>query len=132
MKPANSVTAQNERIADELRQLTMRFRNRDTEFPAALYDFLADNGVDPMRSVMLFATSAEQGTNPIVGHILSQDRQFFDFDLDCDAHGQSIIEIHEWADKTSEHNMSSKNPGYGKGQGCIAIEVQRQLNNNDI
>ena len=131
MKPSNNTSSQNERTAASIRELTIRFRKRDSQFQPALYDFLTSQGVDPMRSVLLTASFAEQGTNPIVGHILTQNGQFFDFDIDCDTSGTIVADLHDWSENSSLQNLSANSPGYKKGDGRIAIEVQQKLNGND-
>lgn len=125
MHSYNNIAAQNQREADRMRQLTLRFRSR--EFPEAVYSFLSSMGVDSSQSVVLHASRDEQGTNPFVGLILSQDGRFFELDIDCDLSGSKVIEELMWIDVTEGQNLRESNRGFGKGTGFIALEVQHEL-----
>lgn len=127
MKPPENVAAQNERVAEGIAELTTQFRSRSAFFPSALYDFLVARDVNPALSVMISASRDEQGINPIVGLLLTQAGRFYDFDLDCDPSGTNVVDTNEWTDVTDNQNMTPSNPGFGKGLGAIAVDVQRRL-----
>ena len=127
MKPHNNVAAQNERVTQDIAELTAKFRSETEFFPTALYKFLNSRNVTPSLSVMISASRDEQGINPIVGLLLTQDGRFYDFDLDCDSSGTNVVDINEWTDVTDQQNMCSTNPGTGIGLGYTAMEVQKRL-----
>jgi hypothetical protein len=130
MRPRNpNVAEQNAAVGEEIARLTDAFRGRRAGYPAALYDFLFANGVDVSRSVLVSASTAEQGINPICGLVLTQDGRFMNFDLDCTADGREVVEVHEWADDTARQNLDARNPGFGKGVGRVALELLRRSGN---
>lgn len=123
MRPKNNVAAQNEVVRAEIVRLTLEFRNRTAGYPEALYGFLASQGIDVSRSVLVSATMAEEGIRPICGVLLTPNGHFMDFDLDCSADGTEVECVHRWTDETTGYNTNARNPGFGKGFGCIALEV---------
>lgn len=127
MKPRYpNVAEQNYAVNDRIVRLTESFRNRTAQYPEALYRFLVGKGVDLSRSVLVSASIAEQGINPVAGVVLTQAGRFMSFDLDCSMDGSEVIEVHSWSDSTEEQNLNAHNPGFGKGVGCIAMEVLRR------
>ncbi len=124
-----NVAEQNEAVAADLVQRTKAFRDRAAGYPEALYGFLAAKGVDVSRSVLVSASTAEQGINPICGVVLTQDGHFMEFDLDCSPDGRDVQEVHTWVDESAGQNVNSHNPGFRKGIGCIALEVLRRFGN---
>ena len=121
-----NVAEQNDAVGEEIVRQTKAFRDRAAGYPDALYMFLAAKGVEVLRSVMVSVSTAEQGINPICGVLLTQDGRFMEFDVDCSADGRDIRDVHAWTDQTAEQNVDARNPGCGKGVGCIALEVLRR------
>jgi hypothetical protein len=120
------VAAQNDAVGEEIVRRTAAFRDRTAGYPAALYDFLAAKGVDVSRAVLVSVSTAEQGTNPVCGLVLTRDGRFMDFDLDFSADGREVVAVHEWADATAGQNLDAHNPGFGKGVGRIALDALRR------
>ena len=123
----HNVAAQNHAAFDRVVGLTVGLRRRTAGYPAACYRLLADRGVDVDRSVLVIASTAEQGINPIAGLLLTQDGRFIEFDVDCDRSGERVDTVLAWADVTAAQNCSDRNAAFGKDTGAIAFEVQRRL-----
>jgi hypothetical protein len=121
-----NVGQQNDAAGQRIRELTSAFRGRSAGYPEALYSFLESRGVEVASSVLVSVSTAEQGVNPICGLLLTQDRRFMEFDLDCIVDGREVTEVHAWTDETAAQNTESQNAGFGKGMGRIALEVQER------
>ena len=132
MKPPNSVSAQNARIANEIRTLTISFRNRSVHFPPAFYRYLTAKGINPATSVLVDVSTDTQGVNPLFGLICCTSRRFFEFDLDFDGDGELLVEELEWIDVTAQQNKSPHNKGYGKSRSYLALVILEELSDNRI
>jgi hypothetical protein len=113
--------------AEAIVRLTRGFRSGSSKLPVGFYDWLATRGIAAQRAVLINASSAEQGENPLSGLLLTEDRRFFDFDLDFDHAGLVVRTIHQWTDVTSLKNLSRHNPGFCKGLGASALAVLADL-----
>ena len=135
-KPPN---VENAIEAERIRNLTIEFRRhaRDpvsqysgprSRFPPGFYRFLAEHNIDASQSVMVSFETYEQGTNPVLGKLLTHDGRFMEFWLDLDESGTHVTVVHDWHDRSPEQNLNPGNAvGVGKGNGYIAGEVQRDL-----
>ena len=132
MKPPNSVSAQNSRVANEIRRLTILFHDRSAGFPPALYGYLSAKGIDPSTSVLVDVSNATQGVNPLFGLICCSNKRFFEFDLDFDGAGEALIEELEWTEVTREQNTSPHNKGYGKSRSFLALEILAEFADDRI
>ena len=121
-----NVAEQNGAIADEIARLTDGLRERTAGYPDALYTLLAEHGILVEHSVLASVSTAEQGSHPVTGILVTQDGRFIDFDLSCDRSGKVVEDLHNWEDVTDSQNLSAHNAGFGKSRSCIALEVLRR------
>lgn len=62
------------------------------------------------------------------GLVATQDRRFFEFELELDVSLDKVVYVHECSEMTERQGASVRNRGAGKGDGALAIEVVEALN----
>lgn len=98
--------------------------------PVGVRDFFAKQRIDTNKAVIIQAAEGcVLGLSFGMGGILvTADERFIAFELELDATLTKVIFVHEFADVSSQQNLSSSNRGTGKGYGAVAIEVLHAMN----
>ena len=85
-------------------------------------------GIKIQCSILISAANRTQRINPLFGEILTQDKRFYEYNLDFSSKGDKLIECLEWEEITSKKNLKVSNKGVPKTNDRIALEVLRELN----
>jgi hypothetical protein len=128
MSLQRNVQQQNEGTFESMLATAKHFRERGV--PAGVKDFLAQRGIELSTSAIVRAQTESYMLGfefGLGGLVVTQDRRFFEFELELDASLNKVIFVHEYSEVTEKQNTSGHNRGTGKGAGALAIAVVEAL-----
>ncbi len=129
MSQQRNVQQQNEGSFETMLATAKYFREHGV--PIGVQAFLAQCGIELSTSAIVRAHTESYMLGfefGLGGLVVTQDRRFFEFELELDASLNKVISVHEYSDVTEKQNTAGHNRGTGKGTGALAIEVVEALN----
>ncbi len=114
----------------EIKRLALEFRFGERYLASAFYDFIETRGIRQKSAILLSADNWDEDINSLFGEILTQDERFYKFDLEISEAGDQVVECIEWEDVTEKRNLGFSNKGVPKSYYRLAIEVLRDINND--
>jgi asparagine synthetase B (glutamine-hydrolysing) len=101
---------------------------RTNGIPIGLQNALKDKGINTEKSIYLDYMQDFPGISTDEGIVLTQDGEFYNFDLDLNASRTELIEFYEWENITSKIEVNEHKPGTGATWGFLALKVIAELN----
>ncbi len=129
MSIQRNVQQQNDLVFESLLRVAKHFREHGVA--PGIRKFLALKAIDIDTSAVISADDQDYHWDfdvGLEGTLVTIDKRFFRFELELNATATEVIAVHEFADVTSEQNLSEHNRGVGKSAGALAIAVMETLN----
>jgi len=63
----------------------------------------------------------------LFGTLLTVGERFISFEIETIDSHTSVEAVLKWEDITSAQNICTRNPGFGRGHGALAIRVLREM-----
>jgi hypothetical protein len=99
--------------------------------PKPLEQVLRQKGIDIEKSIFLNYEQGYPGISTDVGIVLTYDGIFFEFDTDLNTDRTELIELYSFTDVSDRFEIDGNKKGIGKTYGFLAIEVLKELDNNE-
>ncbi len=102
---------------------------RTRGIPKPLEQVLKERGIDIDKSIILNYEQDFPGISTDKGTILTSDEIFYEFEADLNADRTELIELYSFTDVSKRFEIKEHKQGIGKTYGFLAIEVLKELNN---
>jgi len=121
-----NVQEQNALLKHSIQQEAFYWRQKG--IPEGLKKHLSDKGINFNECILLDYEQDFPGCSTDFGMVLTNKKQFFEFDLDLSSDRQKILKLYEWKDVTDKVEVNGHKPGTGASWGYLAIEILDELN----
>lgn len=124
-----NVQEQNSLTKHTIMQFAVDFR-KSRNLPEALIKFFEENGIDTNLSILTWHDTMSFGgsTEAYRGEWLTQDKQFYSYEITLDPNDEFIDDVLQWENITDEVDLNQHSKGIGKTSGWLCIEVLNELN----
>lgn len=104
---------------------------RKNGIPSPLKSLIEQKGIDMDNAIILYYSQDFPGINTDVGLILTSDLHFYKFEVDLTPDRTQLISCDVFENVSHKYEVCAHKKGIGKTYGYLAIEVLKQLNENE-
>ena len=128
-KRRKNVQEQNAITKDEIYSFAQEFRENN-RFPKALLECFKDYGINIDTAILTWHDRMPFGgpTWAYRGNWLTEDYQFYSYEIYLDPKDKFVTEIEEFKNITSDVEVNERKAGIGKTGGWLSIEVLNEIN----
>ena len=101
---------------------------RKNGIPQAIKLALESHGICAETSIFLKYAQNFPGISTDEGMVLTQEKRFYEFEIDRDSQRAHLISFHALLDVTASIEINEHKPGTGATWGFLALEVLAELN----
>ena len=101
---------------------------RTNSIPSGLQVALKSEGVDTEKSIYFQYDQDLPGVCSDQGVVLTQNGEFYKFEVDLNKDRTQLIEFSRWENITSGTEIAEHKPGIGATWGLLALQVLAELN----
>jgi len=123
------VQQQNSATRDQIARAAQTFRNDMLSSYPWLLNELLSRSLDPLTGILAkLERIPEQEGELFEGYWLSEDKRFFRFEVMVSRSQAVTANVELWQDASESVLVSAHQPGTGKSFGWLALDVLRELN----
>ncbi len=101
---------------------------RSGGLPRGLSDYLSLKGIDIDRAILVDYEQDFPGANTDEGIVLTEEGEFYEFEIDLDASRGKLVTESAWVNITDRVDVNRSEPGSGASWGFLCMKVLREMN----